>query len=110
MPRARKLDVVPIPAHLPNQRREDDDVVYTNERAKWKAVIEEIVACHEHWQPTFIGTVSVKKSEVLATLLRRRNIPRTVLNRDRMLLGSSHIACSLNGDNGYENEPRLENP
>ena len=63
-----------------DQRRADHDVVYKNERAKFKAVIEEIVACHENGQPTLIGTVSVEKSEVIATMLKKRNIPNTVLN------------------------------
>ena len=75
-----KLDVVQIPTNLPNQRRDDHDVVYKNERAKFKAVIEEITTCHQNGQPVLIGTVSVEKSEVLASMLKKRNIPHTVLN------------------------------
>ena len=66
-------------------RKDADDVVYKNERGKSKAVIEEITASHEQGQPVLVGTVSVEKSEVLASMLRRRGIPHDVLNAKQHL-------------------------
>ena len=75
-----KLDVVQIPTNLPMQRIDSDDVVYKNERGKFKAVIDEITERNAKGQPILVGTVSVEKSEVLSSMLKRKNIPHTVLN------------------------------
>ena len=75
-----KLDVVQIPTNLPMLRKDTDDVVYKNERAKFRAVIEEITECHVKGQPVLVGTVSVEKSEVLSSMLKKRGVPHTVLN------------------------------
>src|SRR4029453_14651026 len=60
-------------------RLDKSDVVYKNERGKFKAVIEEIVQCNEKGQPVLVGTVSVEKSEVLSKMLDRRGVRHTVL-------------------------------
>src|SRR5262249_9061426 len=80
-----KLDVVQIPTNLPMVRRDFDDVVYKNERGKFKAVIEEITGAHEKGQPVLVGTVSVEKSEVLSSMLRKRGIAHNVLNAKQHL-------------------------
>ncbi len=59
---------------------DNDDVVYKNERGKFRAVVDEIVDCHKRGQPVLVGTVSVEKSEVVASLLRKKQIPHNVLN------------------------------
>ena len=75
-----KLDVVQIPTNLPMVRKDNADLVYKNERGKFKAVIEEIARCNEAGQPVLVGTVSVEKSEVLSSMLKKRGILHTVLN------------------------------
>jgi preprotein translocase subunit SecA len=75
-----KLDVSVVPTNRPIQRDDADDVVYKNERGKFKAVCDEIEDCHKRGQPVLVGTVSVEKSEVVASLLRKKNIPHNVLN------------------------------
>jgi preprotein translocase subunit SecA len=75
-----KLDVVIIPTHRPMVREDYPDFVYRNERAKFNAVVDEIVDCHEDKQPVLVGTVSIEKSEYLSELLKRRGIPHEVLN------------------------------
>ncbi|HNN92982.1 MAG TPA: SEC-C metal-binding domain-containing protein [Pseudomonadota bacterium] len=75
-----KLDVVVIPTHQPMVRQDLPDLVYKNERGKFRAVIDEIAECHGRGQPVLVGTVSVEKSEVLSAMLRKKNIPHTVLN------------------------------
>ncbi|KRE92980.1 preprotein translocase subunit SecA [Nocardioides sp. Soil774] len=75
-----KLGVVPIPTNRPMQRKDNVDLVYRTEEAKYEAVADDIAERHEKGQPILIGTVSVEKSEYLSNLLRKRGIPHTVLN------------------------------
>ena len=75
-----KLDVVEIPTNKPMIRVDHDDEVYLTERAKLRAVIEDIKESYEKGQPVLVGTVTVEKSEALSTLLNREGIPHTVLN------------------------------
>jgi preprotein translocase subunit SecA len=75
-----KVGVVPIPTHRPMIRTDRPDVIYKTEKAKFNAVVEDIVERHRAGQPVLVGTVSVEKSEVLSQMLRRRGIPHSVLN------------------------------
>jgi preprotein translocase subunit SecA len=75
-----KLDVTVVPTNRPMQRTDHHDVVYKNEKGKFRALVNEIEECHKRGQPVLVGTVSVEKSEVVASLLRKRNIPHAVLN------------------------------
>jgi preprotein translocase subunit SecA len=74
------LDVVVIPTNKPIQRRDEQDLVYKTEREKFKAVVEEILDCHERGQPVLVGTTSVEKSEALHRMLDKQGIPHNVLN------------------------------
>jgi len=74
------LEVVVIPTHKPMIRKDYPDVVFKTERAKWRAVVEEIKRCHERGQPVLVGTRSIEKSEMLSEMLRREGIPHQVLN------------------------------
>jgi len=74
------LDVVVIPTHKPMIRQDLPDVVFKTERAKFKAVVEEIARRHATGQPVLVGTISIEKSEILSEMLRRRGIPHQVLN------------------------------
>ena len=75
-----KLDIIEIPTNKPVIRIDDSDVVYKNEAGKNRAIIEQIVSCHEKGQPVLVGTISIEKSEYISSLLKRRGIPHTVLN------------------------------
>ncbi len=75
-----RLDVVEIPTNRPVARVDHPDVLYKTELAKFNAVIDQIVECHERQQPVLVGTVSIEKSEQLAKMLRARKIPHEVLN------------------------------
>jgi len=72
--------VVVVPTNEPMIRNDRPDLVYKNEKGKFRAVLEDIVDCHERGQPALVGTVSVEKSEVLASMLKKRKIPFNVLN------------------------------
>ena len=75
-----KLDVIVIPTNMETIRADQSDVVYKTEKAKFLAVIEEVVECYEKGQPVLIGTISIEKSEVLSELLKRRGVQHNVLN------------------------------
>ncbi len=75
-----KLDVVTIPTNKPMIRIDNADLIYKNERGKFRAVLAEIIERHEKGQPILVGTISVEKSEVLSTMLRKKGIEHNVLN------------------------------
>ncbi len=75
-----KLDVIEIPTNRPVARKDNPDRVYKNERGKFMAAIERIEECHQKGQPVLVGTVSIEKSELLSSMLKKKGIPHTVLN------------------------------
>ncbi|MFG1698387.1 preprotein translocase subunit SecA [Nonomuraea sp. NPDC049309] len=75
-----KLGVVPIPTNRPMIRKDQPDVVYKTEDAKFAAVVEDIAERHKKGQPVLVGTTSVEKSERLSRALKRRGVPHEVLN------------------------------
>ena len=75
-----QLGVIPIPTNRPMQRVDQPDLIYSTEDAKFAAVVEDIVTRHANGQPILVGTVSVEKSEHLASLLTKRGIRHEVLN------------------------------
>ena len=74
------IDVVEIPTNKPVQREDDNDHIYINEDAKFKAVTREIAEAHGKGQPVLVGTVSIDKSEALSKYLKRAGIKHNVLN------------------------------
>ena len=74
------LEVVAVPTHQPVRRADFPDVVYRNNPAKFKSVVQELKDCHQRRQPVLVGTVAIETSEYLANLLKRNGIPHNVLN------------------------------
>jgi preprotein translocase subunit SecA len=75
-----QLDIIEIPTNMPVIRLDNPDVVYKNEQGKYKAIIEQIIKCHEKGQPVLVGTISIEKSELLSAMLKKRGIKHNVLN------------------------------
>ena len=75
-----KLDVISIPTNRPVIRIDQPDLIFRTEKAKYDAIINQIIECHEKGQPVLVGTVSIDKSEKLSELLKRRGIKHVVLN------------------------------
>ncbi|MDD7945058.1 preprotein translocase subunit SecA [Microbacterium sp. NE2HP2] len=75
-----KLGVVPIPTNKPMIRKDQPDLVYKNETAKFAQVVEDIVERHATGQPVLVGTTSVEKSEYLSRLLAKKGVKHEVLN------------------------------
>jgi preprotein translocase subunit SecA len=74
------LEVLEAPTNKPIMRADEPDLVYIDEDYKFLAVADDIAERHEAGQPILVGTVSIEKSERLASLLQRRGIPHEVLN------------------------------
>ena len=74
------LDVIEVPTNKPLIREDLVDVVYKTEKAKLNAVIDQIIECHERNQPVLVGTISIEKSELLSSMLKKRGIKHEVLN------------------------------
>jgi len=75
-----KLDVTVIPTNKPMIRIDHSDVIYKSQAAKLKAAVSDIKKLQEKGQPVLVGTVSVEKSELLASLLKREGLKHNVLN------------------------------
>jgi preprotein translocase subunit SecA len=74
------LDVVVIPTNMPMIRKDLSDIVYKSEKAKFAAVVDEIITEHKKERPVLVGTRSIEKSELLASMLRRKGVECNVLN------------------------------
>ena len=75
-----KLDVLEIPTNVAVARLDEDDQVYRTAREKYAAIIETINEARAKGQPTLVGTTSIEKSEVLAAMLKAKDVPHNVLN------------------------------
>lgn len=75
-----KLGVVPIPTNRPMVRKDQSDLIYKTEEAKYIAVVDDVAERYEKGQPVLIGTTSVERSEFLSRQFEKRRIPHNVLN------------------------------
>ncbi|MBN0972979.1 MULTISPECIES: preprotein translocase subunit SecA [Gordonia] len=75
-----KLGVLPIPTNKPMIRKDQGDLIYKTEEAKFAAVVDDVTERHATGQPVLIGTTSVERSEYLSRQLKKREIPHSVLN------------------------------
>ena len=74
------LDVVSIPTNKPMVRKDTSDIIYKNEKAKFRAVVQDVKESYAKGQPVLIGTVSIEKSEKLSKILTKEGIKHQVLN------------------------------
>ena len=74
------LDVVEIPTNKPVIRQDHSDVVFKNANGKYRAIVQQVKACHEKGQPVLVGTISIERSELLSKLLKKEGIKHNVLN------------------------------
>ncbi len=75
-----KLDVVTIPTNAPMIRKDENDLIYSTLKGKYRAIVEDIEDCYKRKQPVLVGTVSVEKSEEVSALLKAKRLPHSVLN------------------------------
>ncbi len=73
-------DVIVIPTNKPVTRIDNIDLIYQNEKAKFKAIAKKVKEKQKLGQPVLVGTVSVEKNELLSAYLKQSGIPHQVLN------------------------------
>ena len=74
------LSVIIMPTNQPMVRQDFAGVIYKNEKAKYRAVVQEIKNLHEKGQPVLVGTISIDVSEKISEMLKKEKIPHEVLN------------------------------
>ena len=74
------LDVVEIPTNKPIARVDNPDAIYKTVEGKYRAIVQQVKACHEKGQPVLVGTISIERSELLSRLLKKEGIKHNVLN------------------------------
>jgi preprotein translocase subunit SecA len=74
------LEVMVIPTNKPMTRADYPDMIYKTEKGKFSAAIKEIEGLHAKGQPVLVGTISIEKSELLSSILKKKGIPHSVLN------------------------------
>ncbi|MBR2802567.1 MAG: preprotein translocase subunit SecA [Erysipelotrichaceae bacterium] len=74
------MRVVPIPTNTAVRRIDYPDLVFGTKKAKYEALINEVIELHEKGQPVLVGTISVETSELLSAMLKRRKVKHEVLN------------------------------
>jgi preprotein translocase subunit SecA len=75
-----EISVVEIPTNRANIRKDEQDLIYKSEEAKWNAVAGDIIERNALGQPVLVGTVSIEKSEILSGVLNKRGVAHNVLN------------------------------
>lgn len=74
------LDVLEIPTNKPMIRKDNADVVYSTNKGKIRAIVDDIVRVHENGQPVLVGTITVEKSEEISRELLKRRVRHQILN------------------------------
>ncbi len=74
------MDVVEIPTNKPIARNDKEDSIYATESAKFHAIADQIEELNTTGQPVLVGTISIERSEIISSLLKRRGVKHNVLN------------------------------
>ena len=86
------LDVLTIPTHKPMVRQDFHDSVYKTPRAKYAAIVNDIIECYKRGQPVLVGTTSIDKNEIISDFLKHKGIPHQLLNAKNHLKEAMIIA------------------
>lgn len=74
------LEVTVVPTNKEIQRIDRNDLIFQNERGKFKAIARKIKEVNKKGQPVLVGTVSIEKNEILSEYLKREGVPHQMLN------------------------------
>ncbi len=74
------MRVLEIPTNKPIARDDRVDKIYGSKKAKFEALVQEIIRVNQTGQPILVGTVSVEISEHISKMLTQRKVKHEVLN------------------------------
>ncbi|MDR0519955.1 MAG: preprotein translocase subunit SecA [Clostridiales Family XIII bacterium] len=86
------MNVVMVPTNKPVVRVDMEDSIYSTERGKFMAIVEDIVLAHETGQPVLVGTISIEKSELISDMLKKRGVKHNVLNAKQHAMEAKIVA------------------
>uniref|UniRef100_A0A2C9JR41 Uncharacterized protein n=1 Tax=Biomphalaria glabrata TaxID=6526 RepID=A0A2C9JR41_BIOGL len=84
--------VICVPTNRPIIRRDRNDLIYGNLKAKYEAMIKRIELLHSKGQPVLVGTANVDVSELISRMLTEKNIQHNVLNAKNHMTEAEIIA------------------
>ena len=79
------MRVVEIPTNKPVIRKDEPDLIFGTKKAKYDALVEEIIELHQKGQPVLVGTISVETSELISKMLKGKR-----LNKHEVLNAKNH--------------------
>lgn len=74
------LDVITIPTNKSIARIDNQDLIFINKQAKFRAIAEKIKEINSTGQPILVGTISIEQNELLSEYLRSMGVRHEVLN------------------------------
>ncbi|HBS91913.1 MAG TPA: preprotein translocase subunit SecA, partial [Erysipelotrichaceae bacterium] len=74
------MRVVEIPTNRPIAREDYPDAIFGTKKAKYEALVKEVMELNESGQPVLVGTIAVETSEFLSKMFTQRKIRHEVLN------------------------------
>ena len=74
------MRVLEIPTNRVIARIDYPDAVFGSQKAKYEALVNEVMDCYERGQPVLVGTIAVETSEFISKMLKSRKIPHEILN------------------------------
>jgi preprotein translocase subunit SecA len=74
------LETLAIPTNKLTIRKDHEDMIFKNQRAKYTAIANEVAAYYQQGQPVLVGTTSIEKNEIVSRLLKHKKIPHQILN------------------------------
>lgn len=86
------LETIIVPTNKPKIRKDYNDLIFRSEIGKYKAVIKDVKERNKNGQPVLIGTISIEKNELLASMMERDGLKPHVLNAKNHLKESQFIA------------------
>ena len=99
------LEVTVIPTNRPDIRVNNADIIYKTERAKYDAVVNDIIEQNKLGRPVLVGTVSIEKSEYISALLAKKGVKHNVLNAKQHEREAYIIAQAVSCRCGYNCKP-----
>ncbi|WP_239710514.1 MULTISPECIES: preprotein translocase subunit SecA [unclassified Mammaliicoccus] len=74
------MTVTQIPTNRPIQRLDEADLIFSSQKGKFDAVVNDVIEFYKKGQPVLLGTVAVETSEYISQLLKKKGVRHNVLN------------------------------
>jgi preprotein translocase subunit SecA len=93
-----RTPVLQVPTNRPPQRKKLPDIVCKDMLEKFERIVQEVIEVHSIGRPVLIGTRSIDKSNILASMLRQQGMKVQILNANEIEREAEIVA--LAGEQG----------